>query len=503
MTLWRLIVCVLISLGVTSRALAAGPARPNVVMIAVDDMNDWVGHLGATPRAWTPNIDRLAARGVTFTNAHTAGVYCAPSRAAIFTGQFASTTGCYETQVYFANHPELRPLQASFHEAGYETLGAGKLFHHPEGFLDRRGWSEFWVRSPEQRRAGWPLSSWGPDTPKPDPLPHSPYNAGQKWKPAGFLDWGPIPDEREGELADTRRAEWAAARLREPRDKPFFLAVGFYAPHYPNYCPKKYFNLYDPAKIEMPAYKADDVADLPDKTRKQMIARSRIVQKLEELGALDDAIHGYLACMSYADAMIGRVLDALAKGPHADNTIVVLWSDHGYHHGQKGHWGKHTLWERTSNVPFVWAGPKLASGGRVDASVSLIDIYPTLTELCGLTPPGQRLEGVSIASTLRDPATAMDRDVYLPYIVPGAYAVINREWRYIRHGEDADDGEELYDLKHDPNEWTNLASLPEHASTIARLRNTAPKKFAPPGPLLNSKKQLVIEGESFHWKVDP
>jgi arylsulfatase A-like enzyme len=200
--------------------------------------------------------------------------------------------------------------------------------------------------------------------------------------------------------------------------------------------------------------------------------------------------------VSYADAMVGRVLDALARGPHAHNTIVVLWSDHGYHHGEKGNWGKHTLWERTSNVPYVWAGPGVARGKTTDVTVSLIDMYPTLVEMCGLPRPPHRLEGVSLASTLRDPASSRDRDVYLPYTEPGAYAIINRDWRYIRY---ADGGEELYDLRNDPNEWYNLAAKGGRDEVIARLRRSAPTEFAEPGPV-RRKKNLILEGESFRWE---
>ncbi|MCP4811412.1 MAG: sulfatase-like hydrolase/transferase, partial [Planctomycetaceae bacterium] len=241
-------------------------------------------------------------------------------------------------------------------------------------------------------------------------------------------------------------------------DKPFFLGVGLYAPHFPNYCPQKYFDLYDPDQIKLPPYKADDLDDLPPQIKKIKTARSRIHKKLEDLDAVDDAIHGYLACISYADAMMGRVLDALDASPYADNTIVVLWSDHGYHHGEKGDWGKHTLWERTSNVPFIWAGPGVAKGRKSDVTVSLIDMYPTLVDLCGLAKPHQELAGESLAKTLADPKSAEDRNVFLPHMNPGEYAVINRDWRYIRYGED---GEELYDLQNDPNEWHNLAASPE------------------------------------------
>lgn len=476
---------------------ATAETKPNVLFLAVDDMNDWIGCMETRPRAITPNFDRLAARGVCFTNAHTAGVFCAPSRAAIFTGQFASTTGCYQSANYFVNHPEIEPLQVSFSKAGYQTLGAGKLFHHPAGAIDVRGWDEFFLRNQSQREGGWPLDSWSQGTPFPEPFPNSIYNQGQEITGGLFLEWGSIPNDREEEMADTIRIHWAVEKLKEKHDKPFFLGVGIYAPHFPNYCPQKYFDLYDPAEIALPPYKADDLDDLPPKIKKIKTARSRIHQKLEGLNAVDDAIHGYLACISYADAMMGRVLDALEASPYADNTIVVLWSDHGYHHGEKGDWGKHTLWERTSNVPFIWAGPGIANGQKPDVSVSLIDIYPTLVDLCGLPKPHQNLEGESLAKTLADPNSAKDRNVFLPHMNPGEYAVINRDWRYIRYGED---GEELYDLQSDPNEWHNLAANPEHAARKAELQRVAPATFSEPIQKLNARKDLVIEGETFHWE---
>ncbi len=304
--------CLITIFSFSASPLSAADSKPNVLFLAVDDMNDWIGCLETTPRAITPNIDRLASRGVNFTNAHTAGVFCAPSRAAIFSGQFASTTGCYTTPNYFVGHPEIEALQMSFDKAGYTTLGAGKLFHHPAGAIDQRGWSEFFLRNQFQRESGWPLESWSSETPVPQPFPASIYNQGQEFKAGLFLEWGPIPNEKEEEMADTIRVNWAVEQLKQKHDKPFFLACGIYAPHFPNYCPQKYFDLYDPAKIELPPYKADDLDDLPPKVRKQKENRKRQHHdKLVKLGAVDDAIHGYLACMSYADAMMGRLLDAL------------------------------------------------------------------------------------------------------------------------------------------------------------------------------------------------
>lgn len=482
--------------------LSAGAARakqPNVLFLAVDDMNDWIGSLGATPRAITPNLDKLAARGVNFSNAHTPGVYCAPARAAIFSGQYASTTGCYRSSDYFTDHPEIEGLPLSFSKAGYTTLGVGKLYHHMPGSIDVRGWDEFYLRKPSQRTEGWSLDNWTEETPFPDPFPASVFNKGKEIKGGLFLEWAGLPNDKEEEMADTIRVNWAADQLGKKHDKPFFLACGIYAPHFPNYCPQKYFDLYDRDKIELPPIKVDDLEDLPERMKRAKTARSKIHKELEAKGAVKDAIHGYLACMSYADAMMGRVLDALEKSPYADNTIVVLWSDHGYHHGEKYDWGKHTLWERTSNVPFIWAGPGVKKGAVTDVTASLIDMYPTFVEMCGLPRPHQKLEGTSLASTLEKPTVAKDRDVYLPYMAPGEYAIINKDWRYITYG---DDGEELYDLKSDPNEWNNLAENPKYEETKRLLRKSAPKKFSPAAPKRTIGKDLIIEGETFRWRKE-
>ena len=482
--------------------MSAGSAcakQPNVLFLAVDDMNDWIGSLGATPRAITPNLDKLAARGVNFSNAHTPGVYCAPARAAIFSGQYASTTGCYRSSDYFTDHPEIEGLSLSFSKAGYTTLGVGKLYHHMPGSIDVRGWDEFYLRKPSQRTEGWSLDNWTEEMPFPNPFPASVFNKGKEIKGGLFLEWAGLPNDKEEEMADTIRVNWAADQLGKKHDKPFFLACGIYAPHFPNYCPQKYFDLYDRDKIELPPIKVDDLEDLPERMKRAKTARSKIHKELEAKGAVKDAIHGYLACMSYADAMMGRVLDALEKSPYADNTIVVLWSDHGYHHGEKYDWGKHTLWERTSNIPFIWAGPGVKKGAVTDVTASLIDMYPTFVECVGLPRPHQKLEGTSLASTLEKPAVAKDRDVYLPYMAPGEYAIINKDWRYITYG---DDGEELYDLKSDPNEWNNLAENPKYKDTKRLLRKSAPKKFSPAAPKRTIGKDLIIEGETFRWRKE-
>lgn len=485
-------------MGTLLLVISAYAQKPNVLFLAVDDVNDWVGCMDSRPNAVTPNIDRLAAMGVNFSNAHTAGTYCAPSRAAIFTGQYASTTGIYKYQCYQAVHPEFVPLQCAFHEAGYETYGAGKLYHHMDGYIDTRGWTEFFLRSQRQRENGWPLDSWGEDMPLPDQGTQTKENRGA-YNKRGQRKWGVLKNKQEGEMADTIRTEWIVSKLKEKHDKPFFIGLGLYSPHIPNYCPQKYYDLYDRDKLAMPAKMEGDLDDLPEPKRSQMKKQAIMFKKFyEDTGLLPEAVHSYLACMSYTDAMIGRVLKALEASPYADNTIIVLWSDNGFHYGEKGHFGKKELWQRSTNIPFVWAGPGVAKGKKTDVTVSLIDMYPTFVELCGLPVPPQKLEGVSLATTLKDPASAKDRDVYVPQIEPNGYAIINRKWRYIKY---ADDTEELYNVQKDHNEWENLAENPEYTGIKKALRAAAPETFAKPAPN-TPKKNLIIDGDSYHWKMD-
>jgi arylsulfatase A-like enzyme len=484
---------------ITSLSLTVNAAQvqqqPNVLFFALDDLCDWVGPLGHQ-QAITPNMDRLAASGVNFQNAHTAGIFCAPSRSAIFTGQNATTTGCYSTQVYHHNAPEIQPLQVTFQKGGYRTYGAGKLFHHPAGYVDLRGWDEYFVRSQAQKESGWGLNSWSVnDSILPKPYPNSIFNHDRKPANRFFLEWGKVLNKDEEKMADTIRTMWACDLLQKKHGKPFFVAVGLYAPHFPNYCPEKYFDLYDPEKIQPPAYKADDLDDLPPAVRKAKTARGAHHRRLVELDAVEDAIHGYLACISYADAMLGRLMDALEKGPNVGNTIIVLWSDHGYHHGEKMDWGKHTLWQRTSGVPFIWAGPGVKPGATVKSTVSLIDMYPTFLDLCSLPVPNG-LEGTSLAPVLHNPAVAKDRNVLLPGMYPDEYAIINQNWRYIHY---RDGTEELYDVKQDFNEWNNLAGDSKYAATKAMLQAAAPTSFAQPGPASN-KLRLRVKDETFHWE---
>ena len=472
--------------------------QPNVIFFSTDDLNDWVSPLGYS-QAKTPNLDRLAKQGVVFTSAHAPGVFCAPSRTAIMTGLNASTTGCYAEDPFQFDHPNLVTLQMAFKQGGYSTYGAGKIYHHRGGYLDQRGWDEYFSRSQEMRDLGWEMNSYYmADAPRPNPFPYSPYYT-KTTREAGLaalhLEWGPIANEKEDDMVDAIRTNWACSVLQKKHDKPFFLALGLYSPHYPNYAPQKYFDMYDLDSIQLPVTKADDLDDLPEAIRKNMMNRSKQHKELEELGVLKDAVRGYLASVSFADAMLGRVLNALEASPEKNNTIIVFWSDQGFHHGEKMHWGKHTLWQRTSHVPFIWAGKGIPKNKKVNTTVSLIDMYPTFVELCDL-PKVKNLEGVSLVSSLKKPTKAKDRNVLLPSNDKGSYAMINTNWRYISY---FDGGEELYNVKEDPNEWNNLAGDKKYRPVMDEMKKSAPKEFAPAVTPKNDLK-LVIEGDSFHWE---
>jgi len=299
-------------------------------------------------------------------------------------------------------------------------------------------------------------------------------------------------------MADTIAANWAAQWLGNYQgEQPFFLGFGLYAPHKPNFVPQKYFKAHPLAEVETPGFHQGDLDDLPPLLQKKARARKKHIHDVViELKEQKKNVRGYLAACTYADAMLGLVLDALDESGHAERTIVVLWSDNGYHLGEKGAWAKHTLWERTSNVLFLWAGPGIAKGSKIDATVSLLDTYPTLLQLCGL-PSNPELEGLSLASVLAQPDTAQDRTV-----LQGdgdQFALINRDWRYIRT---TGSEEQLYNLREDPAEHHNLATKPEYAERLSAFAQQIPTVLAEPGlrPKDRDKLRLVIDGENFRWQ---
>ncbi|MCM8534847.1 MAG: sulfatase [Lentisphaeraceae bacterium] len=484
--------------------------KPNVLFISVDDWNATAGYF-ENSNIKTPNLDKLSKRGVSFTNAHVPAVYCAPSRTSIMVGKNPHNTGCYRDQPVFASfhRPDLKDIPAWFKENGYLTKGAGKLYHHMPGFIDFRGWSEFYHWNENERKSGWNTGGWGEGTPNLQ-SPNSPLakivlehkkKKNPKAKTSSYYEWGAIPNEQEEAMSDTRYANWAVNFIENYKgDKPFFLGLGFYSPHKPNYAPQKYFDLYPLDEIKIPKYAADDLNDLPPLIKKKYMPRATGVDTILKKHKLrKQALQSYYASISYSDAMIGRVLDALQKSPYFENTIVVLWSDNGFHMGQKNRWDKHTLWRETSNVPFIMAGPGLAKSAKVKTTVSLLDIYPSLIDLCHL-PKNDELEGVSLAPVLKNPASAQDRTVLQTDELQ--FALINQNWRYVKTKGDE---EQLYNLKADPFEHKNLATNPEFKSMLEMFRKQLPKNPVKAGigakKFKNKKMKLVLKGDSYTWEL--
>jgi arylsulfatase A-like enzyme len=436
--------------------------KPNVLFIAIDDLNDWVGFLGGHPQVKTPHMDRLATRGTVFTNAHCQSPLCNPSRTSLLTGLRPSTTGVYALAPWFRTSEKLKDhatIFQHFHKHGYTTVTGGKIVHG--GY-------------PPKADRPAEVDMWGP----PGAIqPRPKVKFVQTPDPIALMDWGVFP-EKDEECFDHDIATWAVQQLRSPPKEPFVLAVGFQHPHVPCYAPQKWFDLYPDATLKMPAVKDDDRDDLP---RFASYLHWKLPEPrlkwLKEANQWRPLVRAYLASVSFVDAQVGRVLDALDAAKLTDNTIVVLWSDHGWHLGEKGITGKNTLWERSTRVPLMFAGPGVARGARCNRPAELLDLYPTLAEACGL-PKKDGLEGLSLVPQLKDATAPRDRPAVTTHN-PGNHAVRTEQWRYVRY---ADGSEELYDVAADPHEWANRASDPKLAEVKRQLAKWMPATSAPPLP---------------------
>jgi arylsulfatase A-like enzyme len=452
---------------------AASTARPNVLFISVDDMNDWVGCLGH-PSIHTPNIDKLAARGALFSNAHCAAPLCNPSRTSLLCGLRPSSSGIYDNEQYWRPAlPDIETLPMYFRKHGYHAAGAGKVFHHVAGFNPPDQWDEFQLQEfddPWYRRDEW--YPWNKKVPA--PAGH-PYNGLRNFQ--GEFDWGVLP-KPEAAYGDQQAVEFGTkflARPLQPQSKPFFLAVGLWHPHIPMFAPQSYLDLYKDAKI--PDAPAGDLEDVPAVGRRFAAFRREEHERIVKEGKWKDAVQAYMACITFADAMIGRLVGALDASPHARNTVIVFWSDNGWHLGEKQHWHKSTLWQRSTHVPMIFAGAGIKQTGIARRQpVSLLDVYPTLTDLCGL-PPNPRNEGKTLTPLLRN--AKAKRDPAVCTYLPNNHAVRTERWRYIRY---EDGGEELYDCQADPHEYRNLAADPRRAGLKRELARWMPVKNVPPVP---------------------
>lgn len=478
----RLAVVAISFLFLAAHSFAAEPSRkPNILFIAVDDQNDWIGCLGGHPQVKTPNIDRLAARGTLFTNAHCQSPLCNPSRTSLLTGLRPSTTGIYGLAPWFRTVESLREhvsLPQYLSQNGYRNYSAGKIYH--SGYGRSKQDHEFDVLGPPAGVGAKP----------PEKIVNTPAKN-------ALVDWGTFP-HRDEDKGDWQLASWAVEQLEKKPQEPFFLSVGFFLPHVPCYATQKWFDLYPEESLVLPPVKMDDRDDTPRFSWylhwKLPEPRLKFLQEANEWKHL---VRSYLASVSFVDSQIGRVLDALNASGQADNTIVVLWSDHGWHLGEKLITGKNTLWDRSTRVPLIFAGPGIAQGARCNRPAELIDIYPTLGELCGL-PAREGLEGHSLAPQLKDAAAPRAWPAITTHNHDN-HGIRSEHWRYIQY---ADGSEELYDMRNDPNEWKNLAGDSQYANVIREHRQWLPKTNAKPTPG-SATRVLTYENGRLTWEGEP
>jgi arylsulfatase A-like enzyme len=463
--------------------------RPNVLLITIDDLNDWIGCLDGHPQALTPNIDRLAKRGTLFTNAHCAAPACNPSRGALFSGLMPNSTRVWTngSKEIARVHPAEERMPAAFKKAGYRTLGTGKLYHRggkdefDEYYAVEQRWSPFTKKLVQYDEDE--LASKGSKNPRhllKDirgrevvlPLNRMPSDRNPTKKDGESFDWGSF-DLPDAEWGDTKITDWAISKLNENREEPLFLGVGYYRPHIPLWAPRRFFERFNQQPVKLPPYSTSDLNDLSEvgKQRALEAVTAGSHSTVVEYGEWENAVAAYLACTTYIDEEVGRLMQALEDSGHADNTLVVLCSDHGWHLGEKEHWGKWTGWERSTNVPLIIAPPK-AGGNRdtmpaasCDAPVGLIDLYPTLMEVCGLEGP-DILDGDSLVPLLKNPK-AHFRSSTLTMFGEGNASLSSATLRYIRYKEG---DEELYDLATDPNEWNNLIASGKRGDALRRMR---------------------------------
>jgi len=455
------VLCGLFLLGalvVAEPRAAVAADKPNVLFIAIDDLNDWLGCMGGHPQVKTPHIDALARRGVLFTNAHCQAPICNPSRISFMTGMLPSTTGMYllgptarKASPVLRDH---KTLPEWFADHGYETVACGKIWH---GRSNRET-----------------FQTYGPDGGA-GPLPKQKI---VKNPAVRLWDWGAYP-QRDEQMPDYEATTWAIDQLAKERDKPLFLAVGMHRPHVPLFVPQKWFDLYPPAeRVTLPKTLDTDTDDISEYAIKLTYSGAAPRHDwMVEHGQVDDIVRAYLASVSFVDAQVGRLLEALEKSPHADNTVIVLFSDHGFAMSEKQRWAKRALWERETKVPLMIAGPGIDGPRECGKPVGLIDMYPTLIELCGL-PRNDTLEGHSLKPLLWDTEHSWEH-VALTTFHYDNHAVRSERWRYIRYH---DGSQELYDHRADPHEWENLASNPKHADVIKRLSRHLPRVNAEPVP---------------------
>lgn len=439
-------------------------SKPNVLFISVDDLNNWIGPILGFSNAVTPNFDKLAAMGVTFTNAHVQAPLCGPSRASVMTGLRPSTTGIYgmtpDNKIRRPGNPVTKDiifLPEYFEKEGYHTMGTGKLFH---------------IHAPDRlfNESGGRVKGFGPYPNK--RFVWDGYGEGLRGVHGRTsTDWGAFP-KHDSLMPDHKSVDWVIQRLNRTYDKPFFMGLGFLRVHVPLYVPQKWFDLYPLDDVQTPPYNSEDLNDIPPVgIQINDLPMMPSTEWAKETGEWKKIIQAYLACMSYVDYELGRVLDALENSTHANNTVIVLWSDHGYRLGEKGTFAKHALWETATKAPLMFAGPNLPKGKKIEAPVEMLSIYPTLLELSGL-PAYKRNEGISLVTMMKNDEDISETHAITTFGMHN-HAIKKDGFRYIQY---EDGGEEFYDHSTDPHEWNNEADNPNYAYKIEELKSYLPKK---------------------------
>jgi arylsulfatase A-like enzyme len=438
--------------------------KPNILFIAIDDQNDWIGPLGGHPMVKTPNLDRLASRGTTFLNAHCQSPLCNPSRTSLLFGLRPTTTGVYGLAPLPRALPELHKrvsLPQYFEAQGYRTAATGKIYHdgtRAGGNTKKGDAPEFQVIAPYGGVGTLPPKKLIPPT----PMGNHPQ-----------MDWGVWPlDNDDTGKGDYKVATWTAEQIKTAsKDKPFFIAAGFFLPHVPCYATQKWFDLYPDDDSVLPKIVENDRADTP---RFSWYLHWKLPEPrlkwVQENNQWRNLVRSYLASTSFVDAQIGRLLTALEESGQAENTIIVVWGDNGWHLGEKEITGKNSLWDNSTRVPLIFAGPGVKPNQRCTQPAELLDIYPTLIALTG-APTRDDLEGLSLLPQLQDATTPRERPAMTSHN-QGNHGIRSERWRYIHY---ADGSEELYDMQADPHEWRNLAPLSEYATILNEHRKWLPK----------------------------
>ena len=479
-----MLLCLLLLLSYCSGLEKQQQTQPNIVFISIDDLNDWVGFLGYE-QVKTPHMDRLAARGFSFSNAHCPAPVCGPSRTAILSGMRPVTSGIYDNNIKFSRDlPQVVSLPEHFKKNGYQVYGIGKLFHGSTANVPTTAFDAYGGKL----GSAAPFTSSDLQISKQNPyheisklgktfkLPLNGMPADRYWSRANTFDWGPV-DLPDSLFSDRQSVDWSIDKLHKIKDQPFLLTLGFERPHQPLFNPKRFHDMYPLTEVELPKTPADDLRDLPQRAKQLALypktsGKHETVVKYEQW---ENAVASYLASVSFVDELVGDLVKALETLKLNNNTWIVLWSDHGWHLGEKSHWGKATGWYRSTRVPFLIIPPAGSTDYNkaieIKNMVNLLDLAPTLADIAGI-PKKISWEGRSLMPLLREEASDWE-EVSLTTFSIGSHTISTPDWQLISY---FDGSFELYDLVNDPNQFKNIADLPESKIVVEQLKKHIPEE---------------------------